>query len=147
MVNAQILVGVLFLAWAAPAAAADLSGVVTPYLRIEAALAADSTKAVASDAAEIAAAAGKLGPQAAPIAKAATDLQAGRDLDAARAAFWRLSDALIAYSRTTGSPLGAGIRTAYCPMEKKYWVQKDGQIANPYAGKKMPTCGEFREPK
>jgi len=138
---------VLCLAWAAPSAAADLSGVVTPYLRVEAALAADSTKGVSGDAAEIAVAAGKLGAQAAPLAKAATELRGAADLAAARAAFWRLSDALIAYSKATGSPLGAGIRTAYCPMEKKYWVQKDGKIANPYAGSKMPTCGEFREPK
>ena len=142
-----LILALLCLSCAAPSGAADLSGVVTPYLRIEAALASDSTKGVASDAAEVAAAASKLGTQAAPVAKAATELQGAKDLAAARAAFWRLSDALIAYSQATRSPLGAGVRTAYCPMEKKYWIQKDGQIANPYAGSKMPTCGEFREPK
>lgn len=141
------ILAVLCLSCAAPSGAADLSGVVTPYLRIEAALATDSTKGVAGDAAEVVAGANKLGTQAAPIATAATELQGAKELAAARAAFWRLSDALIAYSQATRSPLGAGIRTAYCPMEKKYWVQKDGQIANPYAGGKMPTCGEFREPK
>ena len=32
-------------------------------------------------------------------------------------------------------------------MEKKSWAQKDGQIANPYAGKRMLRCGEFTDGK
>jgi hypothetical protein len=28
-------------------------------------------------------------------------------------------------------------------MEKKYWIQKQGQIENPYGGKSMVHCGKF----
>jgi hypothetical protein len=30
---------------------------------------------------------------------------------------------------------------AYCPMEKKAWLQPDGEIENPYGGQAMPRCG------
>lgn len=30
----------------------------------------------------------------------------------------------------------------YCPMVKATWVQKTGNIANPYLGKSMLDCGE-----
>jgi hypothetical protein len=37
-----------------------------------------------------------------------------------------------------------GVRTAYCPMAKKSWLQKGDTLANPYYGTSMPTCGEFK---
>jgi hypothetical protein len=37
-----------------------------------------------------------------------------------------------------------GVRTAYCPMAQKPWLQRGDTLANPYYGKAMPTCGEFR---
>lgn len=40
-----------------------------------------------------------------------------------------------------------GYATAYCPMAKAWWVQKDGKINNPYFGKKMPHCGSFKKYK
>ena len=120
-----------------------VSGVVDPYLRIQAALAADATAGVKENAEAIVAAAGALGTQGAPMKRAAQELQGATDLAAARAAFWKLSDALLDYAESTKTSVGAGSRTAYCPMEKKYWVQKDGQIENPYAGRKMLRCGEL----
>lgn len=129
------------------ASAADLkTGVVDPYLRIQAALAADTTAGVTQDAAAIAKAAGAMGPAGAKIATAASELQRAADITAARASFWALSDALLAYGKATKTSLGPGVRAAYCPMEKKSWAQKDGQIANPYAGKRMLRCGEFTSP-
>ena len=38
-----------------------------------------------------------------------------------------------------------GYGTAYCPMAKSWWVQKEGKITNPYYGKQMLTCGSFKE--
>lgn len=43
----------------------------------------------------------------------------------------------------------AGHRLAYCPMadnnQGAHWVQKDGQIMNPYFGASMLHCGVFTE--
>ena len=38
-----------------------------------------------------------------------------------------------------------GYGTAYCPMAKSWWIQKDGTINNPYFGKQMLTCGSFKD--
>jgi len=43
----------------------------------------------------------------------------------------------------TRHPKGYG--TAYCPMAKSWWVQKEGKIKNPYYGKQMLACGSFKE--
>jgi len=80
--------------------AADLaSGIVDPYLRIQMALADDSMAPVKADAARIAAEAARLGDSAKALQAAATELQSTADIAAARAAFGRLSDALIKYAR------------------------------------------------
>ena len=54
---------------------------------------------------------------------------------------------MFKYADTTKTSLGPGVRRTYCPMEKKSWAQKDGLIANPYAGKRMLRCGEFTDGK
>ena len=43
--------------------------------------------------------------------------------------------------------LPSGYAVAFCPMFENGspWVQKSGQIANPYFGKSMLDCGEFRK--
>jgi Cu(I)/Ag(I) efflux system membrane fusion protein len=135
------------LSLAGPASAGDLkTDIVDPYLRIQVALAADTVTGGPQEAVAIAKAAGKLGPAGAKLVDAATALQRAPDIAAARASFWALSDALLAYGKATKTSLGPGVRSAYCPMEKKSWAQKDGQIANPYAGKRMLRCGEFTSP-
>jgi hypothetical protein len=48
-----------------------------------------------------------------------------------------------------GAPEGYGV--AFCPMADNntgaYWVQKKGQIINPYFGASMLRCGSFKEYK
>lgn len=77
---------------------------------------------------------GKMHLAATTMAKAT---QAG-NLDATRNAFYELSKPLVQYRElmTGEKPV-----VAYCPMEKKSWLQDDGAIGNPYAGQSMPTCG------
>ncbi len=122
----------------------EVAALVTPYLRIQTALAADSLDGVKADAAAVASAAGRLGAEAAGIRTAAGELERATAIAPARAAFFKLSGALIAYAEQTKTPMG-GVRKAYCPMEKKHWVQADGRIANPYAGKRMLRCGELQD--
>jgi Cu(I)/Ag(I) efflux system membrane fusion protein len=138
---------VLTLSLAGQASAGDLkTDIVDPYLRIQVALAGDTITGVPQDAVAIAKAAGTLGPAGAKLVDAAVALQRAADIAAARASFWSLSDALLAYGKAMKTSLGPGVRSAYCPMEKKSWAQRDGQIANPYAGKRMLRCGEFTSP-
>lgn len=76
------------------------------------------------------------------IEKAAKELAAAGDLDSARAAFGALSESLISYGE-----LVAGDKpvVASCPMVRRRWLQPEGEIGNPYLGKKMPRCGVVQE--
>lgn len=126
----------------AEAASAELSpGIAAPYLRIQSTLADDSTEGIAEAAEAIAEAAGALGDAGAAIGAAARAVALADDLVKTRAAFGLLSDAVIRYAGDAG--LGE-LRTAFCPMARKSWVQEDGEIANPYHGSEMRTCGSFR---
>ncbi len=125
--------------------AADLSpALVDPYIRVQSALAADKVETVGPDAAELGKAAAALGEAARPIAAAAKRLEEARDIKAARQAFGQLSDSLLAYAKATGAALPSGVRTAYCPMVNKSWLQKGDKIQNPYYGSEMLECGSFR---
>lgn len=123
-------------------AAADWKPVVDPYLKIQTALAGDSMQGVAANATAIAAAAAKLGATGAPVAEAAKKVGAAADIKAARSAFMDLSETLI---RAAGEALAPDIRTAYCPMVKRHWLQTDKEIRNPYYGSSMLTCGTFKK--
>ena len=78
------------------------------------------------------------------LAAAAVELADAGSLDAARAAFARLSEEMIAFRRMVP---GEGPRVAYCPMARHSWLQDGDKIANPYYGKKMLRCGQFRDDK
>jgi hypothetical protein len=125
--------------------AADLtSALVEPYVRVQSALAADKIDGVKADAAAIVTAAGTLGDPAKPIALAASRLEEAANLKDARKAFGEVSDALFAYAKATGASMPADVKTAYCPMINKSWLQKGDKIRNPYYGSEMIDCGSFR---
>ena len=117
------------------------SALVSPYLKIQVALAGDTTEGVNAAAEEIVAAAETLGPEAASLGAAAETMASSEGLQATRDAFAPLSDAFIAYADEKG--LG-DLKVAYCPMANESWIQADGSISNPYYGSEMLTCGSFR---
>jgi hypothetical protein len=116
------------------------------YLRIQTALAADRADTVKTDAGAMAQAADALGGDGAPLAAAARRLQAAGDLKSARLAFIDVSNALIQYGDAHPGAVPDDLRVAYCDREL-WWVQTDGEIANPYYGSASPTCGVFRKQK
>lgn len=132
---------------AAPASAPTMAAVVDPYLRVQGKLAVDTIDGIKADATAIAAAASKLGKDGAPVVTAARQLEAATTIDAARVAFESVTTALFAYADATKTDLGTDVRRTYCPMEKKSWAQKNGEIMNPYAGKTMQHCGVFTDKK
>jgi len=112
--------------------------IVAPYLRIQLALANDSTNGVTDAAASIVVEAKKLGDAANMIAVTAQSMVTAIDIESTRSVFGPLSDALIKY----GEDVGFGeLKVAYCPMVQKFWVQEDGDIINPFYGSAMLNCG------
>ena len=141
MTRIMLAAGLAVAAGAFPASAAVADGLAAPYLRIQMALANDSTEGVAEAARAIAAEAAEMGQPAAAIAAAAETVAAAGDLQSVRDAFGPLSDALVAYGREVGF---GELRLAYCPMVDREWLQAAGEIRNPFYGSMMLTCGEFR---
>ena len=134
------LVSLMTIVVGAPVAAAVADGIAAPYLHIQLALVNDSTEGISDAATAIAVEAAKMGDTAKAIATAARAVAGASNLKVTRAAFGPLSDALITY----GEEVGFGdLKVAYCPMARKSWVQKAGDIRNPFYGSEMLTCGNF----
>ena len=127
-----------------PAGAEMSRAVIDPYLKIGTALASDRMDGVTANAGEIATAASALGALAFKIDTAAVQLTAAADLADARAKFGVLSEAIDAYMTNQHLTSPDGVRVAFCPMVLKPWLQKDGDLRNPYYGSQMLTCGSFR---
>ena len=129
---------------APPAGAAMSRTVIEPYVKIGTALASDRMDGVTANAGEIATAASALGALAFKIDTAAAQLTSAADLGDARAKFGVLSEAIDAYMTNQHLTGPDGVRVAFCPMVQKPWLQKDGDLRNPYYGSQMLTCGSFR---
>jgi len=117
---------------------------VDPLVRVQVALAADKVDTVKADAAEIAKAAEGLGEPAKPVVAAAKQLESASDLSSARKAFGQLTDTVFAYAKATGATMPAGVKTVYCPMVNKSWLQKGDAVRNPYYGSEMLDCGTVK---
>jgi Cu(I)/Ag(I) efflux system membrane fusion protein len=127
------------------ARAGSIATLLDPYFRIQDALVDDRIDTVKADAALVEQHATALGTDAKAIAAAAAELARAGNISAARLAFGKLSDAVIAYSEQTKSNPGDDVVAMYCPMVKKSWMQKGEKVRNPYYGKAMPNCGEKKK--
>ena len=130
-------------AGAAAAPAMDLSALMDPYVRIQRALNLGTVDGIRERAREIATQAKALGPDAEAIRRAATAIDRPLAIAAVRTAFGTLGDAVIAYAKDRHASLGDGVKVAYCPMVRKYWLQRGETIQNPYYGQQMSDCGRF----
>jgi len=115
-----------------------------PYLRIADALANDSLDGVQQAAGELTTESTKLGAPGMRIQTAAAQMTSPGELADARTKFANLSVALDTYMKGFKMTLPDGVRSAYCPMKQKPWIQEGDVIRNPYYGTEMSTCGEFR---
>jgi protein SCO1 len=128
-------------AGAVKGAAANVKPVVDQYLRIQQALSTDSMTGVRDAALEVEAEATKLGAAAGAIRSAAAEFGRVTDVKSARDSFGRLSNAMITYAKLSNASLGDDVNVMFCPMLKKYWVQKGTKVQNPFYGKSMLECG------
>ena len=127
----------------ATASSYDVAAVLGPYLTIQQALSADAITGVAERARAIGAIVASAGPAAAPIQSASRALLAAKNLAGARKAFGALGDAIMTTAKASNADLGADVHVAYCPMAKKYWLQKGTEVRNPFYGKSMLDCGRI----
>jgi len=120
------------------------SSIVDPYLKIQSALAQDTVDGVRANAGQIATAATSLGAPAMKIDTAALQLASATEIEDARTKFGTLSEAIVTYVDGLHLTLPEGVRVAICPMVHKPWLQEGADVSNPYFGKSMLTCGDFR---
>jgi membrane fusion protein, copper/silver efflux system len=125
------------------------ASIMEPYLAIQEALAQDSTDQVKANAGNIATAATSLGAPAMKIDTTALQLAGSLDAEqpdikAVRDRFGALSEAIDTYMTGLNLKAPEGVKVAWCPMVKKPWLQKGETLANPYYGKEMLACGNFR---
>lgn len=138
---------VVMVGWAPTAAAAtseEMKAVVAAYLDIQGQLVSDKFETVQTQARTISEQAGKMGKAGEGLRSAVSALERAADIKAARDAFGPLSEAVIAAARAGGWADVSGLKLAYCPMARRSWLQSAEAIQNPYYGKAMATCGEFR---
>ncbi|MFY0537164.1 hypothetical protein [Nannocystis pusilla] len=121
------------------------TSVVQPYVTIQETLAADRLDKLSELSAQVVVAAEPLQTEAGiPEVVAGAGRVAARDIDTARAGFEKMSMGLISYLKTH-SDQRAGYEVVFCPMafnKGAYWVQKTGEIINPYHGMMMLHCGD-----
>jgi hypothetical protein len=126
-------------------ASEPMKAIVASYLDIQAQLATDRTQTIKAQAHAIGEQAAKLEKGGSAIVAAAADVEKAADIKAARDAFGTLSDAVVAAAKADGWTDVSGLKLAYCPMVKHAWLQTTDTLQNPYFGKAMSTCGEFRK--
>jgi Cu(I)/Ag(I) efflux system membrane fusion protein len=126
--------------------------ILTEYLKIHGALAADKTDGVQPAAQAIEKAAKGLEPDKvagdhaehyknipADLGAACKALEHSGDLASARDAFKLLSQPV---SMWVGMSKPEAMSVMYCPMAEAGWVQEGDEVANPYYGPAMLGCGE-----
>ncbi|WAS93950.1 hypothetical protein [Nannocystis punicea] len=120
--------------------------IVQPYVTIQETLAADRLDKLSELSAQVVVAAEPLQKEAG-VAEvvAGAGRVAAQDIDTARAGFEKMSMGLISYLKSH-SDQRAGYEVVFCPMafnnKGAYWVQKTGEIVNPYHGMMMLHCGD-----
>ncbi|MCY0988327.1 hypothetical protein OV203_14440 [Nannocystis sp. ILAH1] len=122
------------------------TSVVQPYVTIQETLAADRLDKLSELSAQVVVAADPLQTEAGiPEVVAGAGRVAAQDIDTARAGFEKMSMGLISYLKAH-SDQRAGYEVVFCPMafnnKGAYWVQKTGEIINPYHGMMMLHCGD-----
>lgn len=77
------------------------------------------------------------------LESAAKSISTAKSIADQRKSFYKLSDLMIDVANEN-SVSDKTIFVQYCPMAKGSWLSNEKQIANPYYGKSMLTCGSVK---
>lgn len=135
--------------------------VLTAYLSLQEALAADSFEKAKGAANELSQAAESLGKRhlsgnshnrwmedTQSLKESSVVTAQTGEIEKMRESFYPLSKAVETFVRHFGHDLDSPLRRAFCPMALDggaTWLQVDETIANPYYGASMLRCGEIQE--
>jgi hypothetical protein len=129
-----------------PAPTSGKEALTVPYVAIQETLARDSIDGLSQLSARVVTAAEPVQDQA-----GIGDVVAGagrvavQDIDTARLAFHKMSLGLITYLKQHAGERG-DLEVVFCPMafnnQGAHWVQRTGEIVNPYHGMMMLHCGD-----
>jgi len=156
-----IAMGILFFATTAAAGAQNFDKAMheflKPYLKVQKALAGDSTAGVKAAAGEILSSAKMLDVNSVKgehkdhykkvpgdIISAAQSLSTAKDLKQTRDAFKMLSKPMAMWA-SMAKPQGTYVM--YCSMANGSWLQDSNILRNPYYGSEMLACGEIVQGK
>ncbi|UCD34508.1 MAG: efflux RND transporter periplasmic adaptor subunit [Nitrospiraceae bacterium] len=128
-----------------------MSGLMENYLNIQSALAAQSAPEAAKEARAMSAglqklkasdSKGQIEAVTGPMEDSLKGIASG-DLQKAKTSFKTLSRTMIGYAKGPGKDhaLSSGLKLYFCPMEEEHWMQKAGDLRNPYLGQDMLICG------
>lgn len=134
----------------APDVSREIYGaVVSAYLDVQRALAADDLAAAHAAATALARISHDDETLRDRVAAPAHAIEGSSDLSSARVAFEPLSGAITRLLRDLGNPTTEELRLVYCPMafdnRGAEWVQSSETIDNAYFGDAMRSCGTFRQ--
>jgi len=128
-----------------------VSDLIEHYLKVHEALVSESGSAVAEKTHEMHSVLDRLRDsdregQMKEITAAMDDSMEGLhsgDLQTARTSFKTLSRIMTGLVRGSAreEAIASGIKIYFCPMENEPWIQKGGELRNPYLGKDMWICG------
>jgi hypothetical protein len=113
---------------------------IKPYLEIQTLLARDSIEGIAAPAGALASAL-KADRQQSALSPAQA-LRSAKTIAEAREKFLAVSKAILPWARKHRVK---GVILAYCPMKPGHWLQKEGDLRNPYYGAEMLECGVVQE--
>ena len=128
-----LLLSIFNFAWAQPVDVKEK--LLTSYVEIQEKLASDdlSGAKTAASKALVATSSDK------ELKKTFEQINNAKNLEAGREAF-KAASKYVVESRKTNLP--AEYMIAYCPMAGAKWIQRKGDLKNPYLGKEMLACGE-----
>lgn len=110
------------------------------YIAIQEALADDELSLAKQKANELEKQAKNAGGKELKAVKASLSIfQKAKSLSDARKEFKKLSAPFVKWM---GSNKSSEFDIVYCSMAEAKWVQKKGEVLNPYFGKEMLRCGE-----
>lgn len=153
LVAAVVVTPTLALAGANSGFDQGMQPILQSYLEIHDALASDKTAGIQAAARAIATASKALDAKSVTgehaehyehlpmkLEKAAQKLAAAEGIDSSREAFKELSRPMAMWG-TMAKP--EGVVVVFCSMAKGSWLQKKGDVRNPYYGARMLGCGEI----
>lgn len=130
----------------APAPASGKEALTVPYVAIQETLARDSIDGLSQLSARVVTAAEPVQDRTG-IAEvvAGAGRVAVQDIDTARLAFSKMSMGLITFLKQNPGER-ADLEVVFCPMafnnKGAHWVQRTGEVINPYHGMMMLHCGD-----